>query len=165
MPVLKIQTSPIGILKASNKTRGVRIRTFEQLIYTNVLLHSDKDECAENNGGCQQICRNIIGSYECLCNNGFTLHENKHDCKEGGCKYAISEANGEITSPNWPESYPPRKDCIWHFTATPGHRIKLVRQAFSLYFCSIMTAAPRCVTKMVLSSGSPPYKEVFLFFL
>ena len=44
---------------------------------------SDKDECAVNNGGCQHICKNTVGSYECACHNGFTLHENKHDCKEG----------------------------------------------------------------------------------
>jgi transposase-like protein len=40
----------------------------------------DRDECTTNNGGCQHICKNIIGSYQCLCNNGFVLHENKHDC-------------------------------------------------------------------------------------
>lgn len=40
----------------------------------------DRDECSTNNGGCQNICKNTIGSYQCLCNNGFVLHENKHDC-------------------------------------------------------------------------------------
>ena len=36
-----------------------------------------------DNGGCQHECKNTVGSYKCACNNGFTLHENKHDCKEG----------------------------------------------------------------------------------
>lgn len=40
----------------------------------------DRDECTTNNGGCQHICKNTIGSYQCSCNNGFILHENKHDC-------------------------------------------------------------------------------------
>ena len=31
------------------------------------------------------VCKNTVGSYECACHNGFTLHPNKHDCKEGGC--------------------------------------------------------------------------------
>eukprot|EP00058_Branchiostoma_floridae_P028277 XP_002613768.1 hypothetical protein BRAFLDRAFT_84525 [Branchiostoma floridae] len=44
---------------------------------------SDKDECAVDNGGCQHECVNTLGSYECRCRNGFTLHENLHDCKEG----------------------------------------------------------------------------------
>nr|CAD7266358.1 unnamed protein product [Timema shepardi] len=84
------------------------------------------DECATNNGGCQHECRNTIGSYACSCHNGFTLHDNKHDCKEGGCKYEITAPSGTISSPNYPDYYPSRKDCVWHFTTTPGHRIKLV---------------------------------------
>lgn len=55
----------------------------------------DKDECATNNGGCQHICINTIGSYQCSCNNGFALHENKHDCLEGHCTYLIVEPEGE----------------------------------------------------------------------
>lgn len=86
-----------------------------------------------NNGGCQQECRNTIGSYVCACHNGFTLHENGHDCKEGGCKHEIRAPYGEILSPNYPHPYPARKECVWHFTTTPGHRIKLVWQ--SLTFC------------------------------
>ncbi|WAQ95864.1 TLL1-like protein [Mya arenaria] len=75
------------------------------------LFFTDKDECAVNNGGCQHICKNTVGSYECACHNGFTLHENKHDCKEGGCQHEILAPSGEISSPNWPDFYPSRKDC------------------------------------------------------
>lgn len=89
------------------------------------------DECAINNGGCQHECKNTPGSYECTCNNGFTLHENRHDCKEGGCKHEISAPHGKISSPNYPDSYPGRKDCVWHFTTTPGHRIKVVIYYYS----------------------------------
>lgn len=45
---------------------------------------SDKDECSKDNGGCQHECVNTVGSYVCQCRHGFVLHENKHDCKEGG---------------------------------------------------------------------------------
>lgn len=86
----------------------------------------DMDECATDNGGCQHECRNTIGSYSCWCHNGFTLHENGHDCKEGGCKYELTAPVGTVSSPNYPDYYPSRKDCVWHFTTTPGHRIKLV---------------------------------------
>ena len=47
------------------------------------MLFADKDECSKDNGGCQHECINTIGSYVCQCRNGFILHENKHDCKEG----------------------------------------------------------------------------------
>ena len=31
----------------------------------------DVDECASNNGGCDQICINNPGSYQCGCNQGY----------------------------------------------------------------------------------------------
>lgn len=95
------------------------------------------DECATNNGGCQHECRNTIGSYACSCHNGFMLHENGHDCKEGGCKYEITAPSGTISSPNYPDYYPSRKDCVWHFTTTPGHRIKLVNTAEIISFIAV----------------------------
>ncbi|CAG2110474.1 unnamed protein product [Medioppia subpectinata] len=93
---------------------------------------TDKDECAVNNGGCQHICKNTIGSYSCICHNGFVLHENKHDCKEGSCTHHITAPNGELHSPNYPDPYPSRKDCTWLLTTTPGHRIKLLFTEFEL---------------------------------
>uniref|UniRef100_A0A182QG59 Metalloendopeptidase n=1 Tax=Anopheles farauti TaxID=69004 RepID=A0A182QG59_9DIPT len=93
---------------------------------------TDIDECAVNNGGCQQECKNTVGSYVCSCRNGYTLHDNGHDCKESGCKHEIFTPNGQILSPNYPDYYPPKKDCIWHFTTTPGHRIRLVFNVFDI---------------------------------
>lgn len=98
----------------------------------NATFFTDKDECALKNGGCQQICKNTIGSYQCGCQNGFTLHENKHDCKEGGCKHQIKTPSGNINSPKWPDFYPSRKDCVWTFTVTDGHRVKLEFEEFEL---------------------------------
>lgn len=40
----------------------------------------DVDECQDNNGGCQQICVNTMGSYECQCKEGFFLSDNQHTC-------------------------------------------------------------------------------------
>ena len=64
--------------------------------------------------------------------SGYVLHENDHDCKEGGCKHEINSPNGEISSPHYPDYYPAKKDCVWIFTTTPGHRIKLVSCSFLL---------------------------------
>ncbi|CAG9559561.1 unnamed protein product [Danaus chrysippus] len=92
----------------------------------------DVDECADNNGGCEHECHNTLGGYECACHSGFTLHPNKHDCKEGGCKHDITHPHGTIFSPNYPDLYPSRKDCVWQFSTTPGHRIKLIFNVFEL---------------------------------
>ena len=35
------------------------------------MLCIDIDECITNNGGCEQICDNEIGSYSCDCRDGF----------------------------------------------------------------------------------------------
>ncbi|TRY80941.1 hypothetical protein TCAL_04726 [Tigriopus californicus] len=100
------------------------------------IFFTDKDECATDNGGCQHICRNTIGAYYCTCRQGFVLHENNHDCKEGGCKHeVISHQSGEenqIESPHYPDYYPPKKDCVWIFSTTPGHRIKLIFTDFEM---------------------------------
>uniref|UniRef100_A0A5F9DTE1 Metalloendopeptidase n=1 Tax=Oryctolagus cuniculus TaxID=9986 RepID=A0A5F9DTE1_RABIT len=93
---------------------------------------SDKDECSKDNGGCQHECVNTMGSYMCQCRNGFVLHENKHDCKEAECEQKIHSPSGLITSPNWPDKYPSRKECTWEISATPGHRIKLAFSEFEI---------------------------------
>ena len=53
------------------------------------MLHcfSDIDECDKDNGGCQHICTNTLGSFHCSCRNGFTIQENGYDCKE--CMYSF----------------------------------------------------------------------------
>ena len=42
-----------------------------------VLALSDVDECASSNGGCDQICTNNPGSYQCGCNQGY-ISNGKH---------------------------------------------------------------------------------------
>lgn len=85
----------------------------------------DLDECRVNNGGCEHECQNTIGSYLCSCHNGYLLHENGHDCREGVCRYEVTAPHGQIASPNFPDFYPANTECVWHFSTTPGHRIKL----------------------------------------
>ena len=44
------------------------------------LIHIDIDECATANGGCDQICVNKPGSFECKCNAGYLLADDKKTC-------------------------------------------------------------------------------------
>ena len=44
-------------------------------------LFTDTNECAINNGGCDQLCANTQGSYWCSCNNGYVLNATDgHTC-------------------------------------------------------------------------------------
>lgn len=40
----------------------------------------------------------------------------------------MTSTSGTITSPNWPDKYPSKKECTWAISSTPGHRVKLVRR-------------------------------------
>lgn len=43
----------------------------------------DINECSTLNGGCNQICRNNVGSYQCLCKAGYRLSvTNQKSCQD-----------------------------------------------------------------------------------
>ena len=51
----------------------------------------DDDECSVGNGGCQQICNNTAGSFECACRDGFVVStSDKKLCVD------VDECKGEI---------------------------------------------------------------------
>ena len=41
---------------------------------------SDYDECANNNGGCDQTCNNTVGSFLCSCGDGYRLDDDMTSC-------------------------------------------------------------------------------------
>jgi fibulin 1/2 len=46
-----------------------------------MLTLSDIDECSQaDKGGCDQVCTNTNGSYNCSCNSGFTLNKYGQKC-------------------------------------------------------------------------------------
>ena len=40
----------------------------------------DIDECMSNNGGCEQICVNNIGTYSCDCHEGYDIDIDGFSC-------------------------------------------------------------------------------------
>jgi len=43
--------------------------------------YSDVDECVKSNGGCQHVCKNEVGSYQCLCHSGHLLGTDEYNCE------------------------------------------------------------------------------------
>ena len=40
-----------------------------------------RDECSEDNGGCQHTCLNTPGGHGCGCRDGFTLADDDLSCR------------------------------------------------------------------------------------
>lgn len=59
---------------------------------------TDTNECSVNNGGCQQVCVNTVGGYECQCHPGYKLHWNKKDC--------VGKRLHPCVVPMWPQGHP-----------------------------------------------------------
>lgn len=97
------------------------------------VYYADKDECQDNNGGCQDKCVNTIGSYICSCREGFVLQKDKHSCKEvNGCGGTLTTLSGEITSPNYPGTYQSNRDCTWRIIVPQGSHIQLTFQEIDI---------------------------------
>lgn len=47
---------------------------------------TDIDECELDNGNCQEVCNNTLGSFACECRAGFTLQPDGRTC--GGRTHA-----------------------------------------------------------------------------
>ncbi|XP_004452031.2 growth arrest-specific protein 6 [Dasypus novemcinctus] len=68
------------------------------------LCDKDVNECSQQNGGCNQICYNKLGSFHCACYSGYTLGSNSRTCEDlDECTDA--DACGEARCKNLPGSY------------------------------------------------------------
>ncbi|KAH9512215.1 Dorsal-ventral patterning tolloid-like protein 1 [Bulinus truncatus] len=88
------------------------------------LFSTDKNECEINNGGCDQICKNTVGSYQCSCVSGYILQSDHRTCLEG-CRKEVKAPKGNITSPDYPIAYPRNMECEWLLSTVLGHRVRL----------------------------------------
>ena len=50
---------------------------FLWVFYVNFL---DRNECETDNGGCDHKCVNKNGTFECKCNDGYKLEDDKKTC-------------------------------------------------------------------------------------
>ena len=51
------------------------------LVQHNNFVLSDINECSNTNGGCSDICTNMIGSFSCSCHKGYALDNDGFTCQ------------------------------------------------------------------------------------
>ncbi|KAL4622476.1 signal peptide, CUB and EGF-like domain-containing protein 3 isoform X2 [Arapaima gigas] len=58
------------------------------------------DECRLTNGGCDHVCRNTVGSFECSCRKGYKLLTNERTCQDiDECSFERTCDHSCINSP------------------------------------------------------------------
>ena len=52
----------------------------EIMLHVMWLLILDVNECDDDNGGCDQLCNNTLGSFSCGCAEGYLLNGDSINC-------------------------------------------------------------------------------------
>ena len=60
---------------------------------------TDIDECGEDIDNCSQNCSDTLGSYKCICYDGYTLDSDEHTCN-GLCVYRLFHLKLHISFPD-----------------------------------------------------------------
>uniref|UniRef100_A0A3Q2P8N8 Growth arrest specific 6 n=1 Tax=Fundulus heteroclitus TaxID=8078 RepID=A0A3Q2P8N8_FUNHE len=71
--------NPRGTVRCEDKKGDFHCHCFTG--WTGASCEQDVDECTKDNGGCDHVCNNTIGSYRCSCHEGFTLAD-RHLCAD-----------------------------------------------------------------------------------
>ena len=71
--------------KASNRVTVAYLSKSYFVIKT----FSDVNECQASNGGCEQVCTNTDGSFQCSCRTGYSLSSDGLNCNGIYCKNGI----------------------------------------------------------------------------
>ncbi|KAL4636271.1 growth arrest-specific protein 6 isoform X1 [Arapaima gigas] len=71
--------NPRGTVRCEDKKGEFHCHCFTG--WTGATCEKDVDECSNNNGGCEHLCNNTLGSYRCSCQQGYLLAD-RHLCKD-----------------------------------------------------------------------------------
>ena len=72
------------------------VKTIQTFFYT---LPSDIDECLRDSSLCDHNCTNTVGSYDCVCDEGYKLMLGTGECK-GKC-HVLPQLPMRITCMNF----------------------------------------------------------------
>ncbi|NXV79651.1 C1S protein, partial [Atlantisia rogersi] len=86
----------------------------------------DLDECSDFvEEPCSHYCNNYIGGYFCTCPPDYFLYKDNKTCGVNCSGSVYTEPSGEISSPNYPNSYPENSRCAYRVTLRPGYFVTL----------------------------------------
>ncbi|XP_067041555.1 tolloid-like protein 1 [Acropora muricata] len=122
-----------GDLKGNSSQLTIQFSSDGTINKPGFCLHffSETNECRNNNGGCEQICRDTLGGHQCSCHPGFELRSNNRNC-EAACGGTLTATSGNITSPSYPENYPKNKRCLWKISGPKGQTVSFQFHEFQL---------------------------------
>ena len=64
--------------------------TIKLMSVFDTVICTDVNECLDQNGGCEQKCINIRGSFHCECEPEMTLLEDKKTCRDSECNITVT---------------------------------------------------------------------------
>lgn len=80
------------------------------------LVFSDVDECELNTDGCDNMCTNTVGSFECSCRSGFQLSPNGRTClgrwEDRPALKQHTSSSSFTSPPSLPPSLPDTDECV-----------------------------------------------------
>ncbi|XP_055962812.1 complement C1s subcomponent [Sorex fumeus] len=89
----------------------------------------DLNECTDfADFPCSHFCNNFIGGYFCSCPPEYFLHDDMKSCGVNCSGNVYTELTGEITSPNYPNSYPENSRCDYQIRLEEGFRVVVTVQ-------------------------------------
>lgn len=82
----KAMYSQVQLLDGQKKKKSISVSSCSATLSFHILalcLHFlllDIDECLAEISDCEQYCINTVGAYECFCQQGFRLNEDRRSC-------------------------------------------------------------------------------------
>nr|VZI50314.1 unnamed protein product [Spirometra erinaceieuropaei] len=105
--------------------KGFKVR-FQKVLYAEI------DHCITANHGCEHICVSDAGGYRCQCRDGYYLLPDGTSCQSSACGKYMRSANENITSPGFPNEYPPNSTCVWKIQVPVGYKVLFRLDFFEL---------------------------------
>lgn len=105
---------------------------------------------------CSHFCNNFIGGYYCSCPPEYFLHDDMKNCGVNCSGNVYTDQMGEITSPNYPNSYPENSRCDYQIRLEEGFRVVVTMQRED-FDVEPVDSEGNCPDNLIFVSGNRQY--------